>query len=112
MVLRVISRSNGSGHKALPALVLKVAILVGLVFLLPLAAACSAVERRYRADLRLGHSGPRHRPSGRMVRQLRLFLQLSGLATFSAFLLSSDGRGPLTLAPAWTSGRFARWVGA
>ena len=78
------------------SVVLKAAILAGLVFLLPLALACRAVERRYRSARKSDRFG-RDRRSAAMLRlrKIRVFLHFSGMSSFSAFLLSGQGRGPL-----------------
>ena len=76
--------------------VLKAAILAGLVFLLPLALVCRAVERRYRSARKSGRFGHDRRSAAMLrLRKIRVFLHFSGISSFSAFLLSGQGRGPL-----------------
>ena len=75
---------------------LKVAVVLSLGFLLPVAMLCQEVERRYQISRykRSMDRGVSARPS-RLVRKMYVFVKLSGLSDFSAFLLSSAGRGKM-----------------
>lgn len=77
-------------------LILKAAILAGLVFLLPLALACRLVEHRYRSARQSSGFG-RHRRNVAVLRlrRMRVYLHFSGLSDFAGFLLSGQDVGPL-----------------
>lgn len=96
MVARNRIGSVGTGYWRISSLVLKAATLAGLIFLLPLALAGRAAERRY---LIARHSDcfgrDRRNASMLRLRRLRVFLHFSGISSFSAFLLSGQGCGPL-----------------
>ena len=75
---------------------LKAAIILSLGFLLPVAMLCQEIERRYQISRykRSMDRGVYAHPS-RIVRKMYVFVKLSGLSDFSAFLLSSAGRGKM-----------------
>lgn len=73
---------------------LKVAVVLSLGFLLPVAMLCQEIERRYQISRYKSSmdSGVSACPS-RLVRKMYVFVKLSGLSEFSAFLISSAGCG-------------------
>lgn len=66
---------------------LKVAVVLGLAFLLPVALMCQKVEREYKIT-RYKSSGRSHQRQ--FTRRMYVFIKLSGLSDFSDFLLSSS----------------------
>lgn len=73
---------------------LKIALVLSLGFLLPMAMLCQEIERRYQISRYKGSMdrGVSAHPS-RLVRKMYVFVKLSGLSEFSAFLLSPAGCG-------------------
>lgn len=73
---------------------LKAATLFSLGFFIPVALLCQGIERWYKADrfhrLTCGDAPDR---SGQLVHQVYVFVKLSGLSDFSAFLLSAPNCG-------------------
>lgn len=86
-MLRYFTSCSFSHPQELRSTSLKVAIILGLVFLLPVALACQEIERRYKIT-RYKRSAPgRH---DRLVRRIYIFVKLSGISKFSDFLLSAS----------------------
>ena len=75
---------------------LKAAVVLSLGFLLPVALICQEIERQYKLNkYKSSMDRTMVARTSRLVRKMYIFVKLSGLSDFSAFLLSSTGRGKM-----------------